>query len=341
MGDKPQDVPEVKKLVRKELNTLQPKSTSRMGQAGVYRDKDDKPVPVSPATHYMWRDVESSPELEHINALEFETVFKVVKMDDNDKEWRHWKLEHKNLDRPLQVGRPKERHLLYGREVYENGEDLPPTRTGHPLFDSHIIIRKAKWGVPAFAGAAPPRDPATNPRNRSAVAAVTRQQHGHARYMLAVFKPWSHENPLETSDPVGQWTRYIADLNYEACFSARLRTAEAPDGSNAAEVALNDAERIIATGRLFAIQGIIIGFRTNREVAVMLAKHRSRSATICNSKNKPCGLGGGDLSREAREALKQIASLNEKSNKARGGVNILKRIENAKKASAWENTRAG
>jgi hypothetical protein len=96
--------------------------------------------------------------------------------------------------------------------------------------------------------------------------------------------------------------------------------------------------RVIAAGRLFAIDNIKIGFRVNREVAVMLAKHRCRMRTLWTSANRPSGNATRDMTVEERQALKDIAKLNEKADLARGKVNLTARINKAHEASAWRDS---
>ena len=95
--------------------------------------------------HFAYRD----HRLKSLISVEFKNMFHVRKMTKTDKEWHDKEIADAVAAaadpeecpvRQAKRGRPSVRYML---------------RSPHPLWDSHIIVKKAKWGESAFAGLYP------------------------------------------------------------------------------------------------------------------------------------------------------------------------------------------
>ena len=147
-------------------------------------------------------------------------------------------------------GRPRERFLL-----------LKP----HPLHDTHVLVINAKLGVPAWAGAPPPKDARTGDEGEAA----ERKRARFAQFMVANFVPWHvpltvEGEPLEPLVELTyeRWLEHIADLEHVACCH-REREADAEVGTPEVmklELEAKRSERLLAAGRLFDIENLIGAF---------------------------------------------------------------------------------
>ena len=157
--------------------------TSRTGRSGIYTHTiSRRKIPVSDGVHYALRDY----KLGIFNAFEFDMLFKVEPMSDTDRAWRD--VELAGGVHPPAAGRRRVRFLL---------------RSPHPLFDSHVLVKKAKWGVPIFAGAPPPRMPRTSSGGDTAARdggrAVRRtEEKEFAAFFGSIFIPWIAEGDHDT-----------------------------------------------------------------------------------------------------------------------------------------------
>ena len=224
-------------------------------------------------------------------------------------------------------GRPAHRYVL---------------REPHPLASNYVIVRRAKWGVPALAGRPPPSLPTTEgPAQRKAEAAF-------AKYFVSNLVPWSVWNKPDLT--IDRWRQHVTELEHDAC----LHTAKDP-----LEQAGNDAEfffdpepsadkqppkgfcearrkRLIAASRLADIEHLTNGFKAPRTASVLLMKHRSRSRTFWNHANpRPEGADGEDMSAGQREAIKELQKLREKAERLRGSTPITTRLRKAADVAAW------
>ena len=261
-------VPEVDLAAR----FLKQSEGERAGFSAVYRNAEDKPVPVSWAHHYAYRDV----RLHRFTALEFRKAFTLRKMTDKDREWwDEWKLVERwksaapdgealaeaDEEGELQVGeqrrtagRPCERYVL---------------RAPHPLHNSHILVVRAKWDTVALAGAPPPKLPAPLEPGAEPSRAQRRAQRDFARYFVANFTPWGPTFERGDDGQSGAWVVRGPKLDFErwdeweeeleeaVCLRQELRLAREDGGDDdqrGPELESAKRERLIAAGRLFDLQ---------------------------------------------------------------------------------------
>jgi hypothetical protein len=160
------------------------------GHARVYRTSQGENVPVSDAHHYMHRDC----RLWRFSAYEFARLFHVRKMNKNDEKWYNKAVSHQPYDpdsNGRKGGRNCERFLLHAP---------------HPLHTSHILVPRAKMGLPAFAGSPPPSDTSSLLLDSN----TTQKRKRYAEFFVSNFVPWSAAHP-----PVISYSNWIDYVNGE------------------------------------------------------------------------------------------------------------------------------
>ena len=239
------------------------------GQARVYRTTQGENVPVSDAHHYMHRD----QKLWRFNAYEFGRIFHVRKMNKNDEKWYNKAVsqqQHDPTTNENKGGRQCERFLL-----------MAP----HPLHTSHILVPRAKIGIPAFAGAPPPSDTSL----LLDTAKNAKKKRRFADFYVSNFIPWSSTHPPILSFAI--WNEFVRILEEEACLRQKRESNIQHTTSQNEKLAIMSARRsrFIAAGRLYDIENCTDCFRTNKGAVVVLGKHRARARTVWteNGENKP------------------------------------------------------
>lgn len=114
---------------------------------------------------------ERDRRLYKFNAVEFHQLFALERVTPKELAVFHSeceRLEANDEARPRGRGRPKHWYRL---------------QPGHPLFASHVLTKVAKWGIPAYCGAAPPELKAR---------ATARERHEFASYYLSNFAPCAY-----------------------------------------------------------------------------------------------------------------------------------------------------
>ena len=203
------------------------------------------------------------------------------------------------------AGRPCERYLL---------------REPHKLHDSHILVRRAKWGVPALAGKPPPNEPDPDKPNTRARRDARR---AFARYYCSIFVPWTAWSaPALTYQ---SWTEHLKKLAEGAC----LYGPREEDYDEPARRA-----RLIAAARLSDIENMTQGFKAPKASSAMLMKHRSRYRTFWTDRNRP-PLSASCVNGEQRTAAKEIQKLREKAERLRGKKDITTRLRHANNVKSF------
>lgn len=221
-------------------------------------------------------------------------------------------------------------------------------REPHPLASSHIIVRRAKWGVPALVGNPPPRLSTSDVRETQ-----RRQEAAFARYFVSNLVPWSAWNTPQLT--IERWRAHVEELETDACLSCDKHELEKagnavgfwsdepkpdqvgqqpPPGYQQAR-----RKRLVAAARLADIENLTHGFTAPKLASVLLMKHRSRTRTIWNDANpatrRPEGADGEDVTAGQREAINEIKKLREKAERLRGTKSITTRINDACSVKAW------
>ena len=205
---------------------------------------------------------------------------------------------------PSRVGRPCERYLLHAP---------------HPLHDSHIIVRRAKWGVTAPAGKPPPSEPDPD---KPDTRARRRAAGEFARYYSALFIPWTAWSPPGRT--YEHWIMHVNQLEKDAClYDPREQVGDE----------LARRQRLIAAARLFDIESLKEGFNAPKKSSVLNMKLRSMYRTFWNDSNRP-PLSESDVNGEQRSAAKEIQKLREKAERMRGKKDIATRLNEANTAKA-------
>ena len=205
---------------------------------------------------------------------------------------------------PSRAGRPCERYVLHAP---------------HPLHDSYVLVRRAKWGVPALAGKPPPSEPDPDKPDTRARQTAARN---FARYYSALFIPWTAWSPPKRT--YRDWIDHVDQLEEDACLYH-------PREENGDELARR--KRLIAAGRLFDIDNVKQGFTAPKDSSNMGMKRRSRSRTFWNDSNRP-PVSESDLNGEQRSAAKEIQKLREKAERMRGKKDVATRLNEANAAKA-------
>ena len=190
----------------------------------------------------------------------------------------------------------------------------------HPLHDSYILVRRAKWGVPAPAGKPPPSEPDLDKPNTRARQTAARN---FARYYSAVFIPWTAWSPPGRS--YQHWIDHVDQLEEDAC----LYRPREEDGDEPAR-----RKRLIAAGRLFDIDNLKHGFKAPKVSSTMGMKRRSRYRTFWNDENRPPVSESDSMNGEQRSAAKEIQKLREKAERMRAKKDIATRLNEANAAKA-------
>jgi len=227
-------------------------------------------------------------------------------------------------------GRPVERYRL-----------LPP----HPLHDSHVIVSKAKLGVPAWAGAPPPKEPQPDDTSE----AGERKRARFAEFMVANFVPWSCEEArllaAEEGNRAGaleltpvRWAEHVLGLEMAACMHGEREADVLPTMLPAEQRTLEAKrrDRMIAAGRLHDIEHVLRGFNTNKEVAVMGGKHRERARTLWKEGQYEELVNEAASAEAARkESAKARATLQEKAARVYSNKDTVTRLKDSKHALEW------
>ena len=192
---------------------------------------------------------------------------------------------------------------------------------GHPLCDSHHIVRRHKWGVTVLSGAPPPK----RPRHDGETVAGRRALRDFARYFVSNYVPWRYDAPPTLTYQA--WTEWESVLIDEADTREvyGLETYEA-----------DRQRRLLAASRLFTLENVIDGFTVRRSVANLLGKHRARSRTLW--KDLPDGAPTGAFSgidAEQRAASHALDRLRAKAARLLGEQDIVARMNTASKMAAW------
>jgi hypothetical protein len=283
---------------------------SSEGYAKVYRTTQNENVPVSTAHHYMHRD----SKLWRFNAYEFARLFNVRAMTNNDEKWFK-----EATATPQQIstrrGRNCDRFLL-----------MPP----HPLHTSHILVPRAKLGIPAFAGTPPPSDTASEIIN----ASITRKRRRYADFFVSNFIPWSATHPPILS--YSTWIDHVNILEMEACQRSQREPDILPTTSQNEKLAIKSARRsrLIASGRLYDIENCTKCFKTKKEAVVLLGKYRARARAVWNQNGdyKPYD---GTAAAQNKEASILVQKLRDKADRMTCPQDIITRQNDAKWASEW------
>ena len=144
-------------------------------------------------------------------------VFLLRKKDIKDREWtRKWAayVIQKGFQAHIwriKFVRKKEERVARGRPCERFKLFWP-----HPLHDSHIIVKRAKWGIPAYVGAPPPKEPAvcaTKMTEKDKLAA-----RNFARFHVANFIPWGIRKPPTLT--YNHWREHLAMLRIMARFGS-------------------------------------------------------------------------------------------------------------------------
>ena len=323
--------------------------TSRTGTANVFRHTvTGQSVPVSDAMHYAFRCL----KLRRVNAIAFKAIYKIGPMSEKDRAWRAAAASERKAQ-PVTAGRPRVRF---------------PLRSPHPLSLSHVIVKKAKWGVHALAGAPPPRLPLD-----ASTAAKRKARREWAKWYGANIIPWicagddddiieppsrsaasddddddgaasddSLVGPLDEPDAaLSHHERvvlsYAPKLKHKevARYIAGLRAA-ARDASPSEDLRAK-RRRYRRHGAYALITNTMTGFVTAKVQGIVLAKHRNRARTLWTSANRPGGGGGDDDGYAARRAMaaKSIAELRDRIALMRGGGTLASREAMSHQRTQW------
>jgi hypothetical protein len=155
-------------------------------------DVDGEKIPVSDSDHYWYRD----HKLKSLCPYLFFAMFEVRKMTLADREWWSNALAVPPIPEPIHPGRPKTRYLLLN---------------DHKLFGTHLIVLTAKYNVPLFAGAPPPKEP---PTSAPATTANLKLRKDYVTFAIANFTAYNAENPPVLS--YSAWCAFRDDLRETA-----------------------------------------------------------------------------------------------------------------------------
>ena len=126
-------------------------------------------------------------------------------------------------------------------------------RPPHPLHDKYAILPRTKWGVLAFPGAPPPKEPS------SGLDLTTRKGKARARnvalFYVSNFTPWSAFEPPTLEHDA--WRQHCEELRQ----TASLGRAKWEDTGPKEQRLARRKERYVAAARLFDIENVMSGFR--------------------------------------------------------------------------------
>jgi hypothetical protein len=254
--DEHEDTGEEERKVMVDLLASESK-TSKRGLSGIYKAADGTPTPMSSGRIYADRD----KQLKKLFPVAFGLMFKLRRMNAKDKEWHTKEVASEKHD--VTAGRPCERYRL-----------LEP----NPLHDSHIIVKKAKWGVPCFAGNSPPTFP-VEPRGKL-TKAFLRRRHDCARWWFSNFCSWDRDSwdPTDNEDP--------PDMTYEGWCSHMTELKKLAERRKLNETVEQFVTRYDAHAQLTVIENIMGGFTIPKETAAMSTAFRQRARTLWNGDGK-------------------------------------------------------
>ena len=285
---------------------------ANMGYAKVYRNSVNENIPVSHAHHYAYRDL----RLWRFNAYEFTRIFTVRPMTKTDRKWYDevMGIQPQGIAPRIKGVRKCLRFLL---------------QRPHPLHDSHVLVPRAKLGIPAFAGSPPP----SNSESILLDSIMTRKRTRFARFFVSNFVPWSAAQP-----PVlcySTWTNHVNTFEHEACLT-RHREPDITEGTSREDhAAILSAKRSrkIAAGRLFDIENISKCFKVKRAAVVVSAKYRARARDFWsdNRVSKPPSIAPVENQRAARA----IDALQARADRIFDGGDQAKRLLKLAKATKW------
>ena len=310
-----------------DMRQIDPTAGTRAGFSRVYTGNTGKPVPASDAEIYAWRD----RRLAHFNALEFRQRFKLRPIKPLDREPR----QTSNGEQPSlwdiaypvgaeAVGQATQRPaIVYGFCEQEGGGQFK-------LRENYFLTPRSKWGVYAFAGKPPPKEPPAAPVGGRISGTLSAARRDYARYCLANFVPWELATGTELELTWDRWVAWVDGLR---------RTLGMPPAGGTevseAEAAAPDSEEFeIAAGRLFDIENAATGFRVERQAAVMLAKHRARSRDWWNDANRPAA-GPSGASADAKRAARELAQWQERLKQQLNKDDICTRLNTSSRMEKW------
>jgi hypothetical protein len=153
---------------------------------------DGKVVYATLAEHYAFR----SPELAHLNALEFFLLYEVKKRPPG----RASTAGAVGLGVHMNAGRPRNREFEF--------------MDCHPLAQHHRIVKRSKLFMPLLAGSEAPRQPPRGARGRTA------QWDRWAEYWGALFIPWGHCPDADGGDGARHFRPRLTVTDFEQWYTA-------------------------------------------------------------------------------------------------------------------------
>lgn len=292
-------------------------SMSTKGRSNIYQGPEGKQIAVSDAMHYAFRD----HRLDLLWPVEFSLMFQVRKMKEADEKWKN-ETEDTSNTRNVTRGRPTSARFLL--------------RAPHPLTNTHLIVKKEKWGELVFAGKPPPRAP-SYAAGLSSRTRLNRKQKAHAAWWVANFSAWNNEDPPKLTSTTWKHHRETLRNNAENRIESYEVTSESTLSGYIPEDTTARANRYIDHGRLSLVENIEDGFTVLTQTTKVCAKHRARSATKWGGKTpKPTG-GKHTTSNDDTDTPKALTELRNKAEKARTGASLVSRLSAADKAASWRN----
>ena len=284
------------------------------GFSKVYRDENDDPIVISEAYHYLWRD----SGLDHFNFRTFSLLFCLRKMTSADKKWF---LENQS---PLPTTADEDTTAPRGRRP----QPRYVLKNPHPLRNSHILVKNSKWGIFAFAGRPPPREPRDpGPEMNTAKAlSYKRRLKKYAHFYCATYIPFSTTNPPVISTKA--WLEHVSTLEETAC----LRSEREDDGDDD-----KYKQRMVACGELYTIENAKTGFQECKAATNLTAKHRFRSRDLWESTKKPMDFSTVNSTAQER-AAKIVSQMQESAARLRGTKSLTTRLTAATKVAAWKKS---
>ena len=301
-----------------EMELIPAPGKAKQGLSRIFRDDEGNPIPVSDGETYAHRDVRLFPLVPH----EFAQMFDVRPLTKADEEWHNEACKEAEAAEAAEVAPPLADRPIAAEEPKKAGRPRQPRfllRDPHPLSTTHMLILKAKWGVPAFAGESPPQEPRVG---RGPVSTtVRRQRNKYASWWMANFTPWDRDAP--------------PDMSYKAWQAYRETLLQRATQYTLHETGKEKADRYVAHSRLSIIENVSDGLRVNEQTAKMLKAHRMRNRTLWGKDNPapPCG-SDTKATKEGAKVLKEIQNLALKSRNKASSQDLLNASQ---KAATWKN----
>jgi hypothetical protein len=299
------------------------------GYTKVYRDENDDPVVISEAYHYLWKDA----RLDNYNFHTFCLLFRLKRMTQKDKEWL---LQYEPLEESVTGNTGRDEKEECKEDEVDDSVDETPARGRqpqpryelkhpHPLRNSHILVKTSKWGIFAYAGRPPPREPIHPGENTNSAQSLSynRRLKKYAHFYCATFIPFSTSNPPDIS--VEAWQDHVRNLEEEACYRSARENDDDVEGYK---------KRMIACGQLYDIDNAKTGFQECKKASNLTAKHRLRSRTLWDTNNKPVDFTTLNSSAQDK-AQKVVRELQESAARLRGTKSLTTRLTAATKIAAW------